>query len=153
MPVLENPQSSRFEHDLREPEKLHVNFGRTSCYKNSTVTKQTLQEKTNIVFMNMNLIYILWMVSLLMYHNIYLNNKPSIYSVITQLIPIWQIDIVNKIWINIIFMLFTSSWNFPRYSPRIKLFIKSPIWVNLKREHSTCDVISSESNSLLILTF
>ena len=73
------------------------------------------------------------MVSLLMYHNIYLNNKPSIYSVITQLIPIWQIDIVNKIWINIIFRLCTSSWNFPRYSPRVKLFIKSPIWVNLKK--------------------
>ena len=31
------PLSSPDEHHLREADKFHVNFGRTSCYKNSTV--------------------------------------------------------------------------------------------------------------------
>ena len=32
------------------------------------------------------------------------------YSVITQLIPIWQIDIVNKIWINHLYSYQSASF-------------------------------------------
>ena len=50
------------------------------------------------------------------------------YSVITQLVPIWQIDILNKIWIILIFRLCAPLWNCPRNSPWAKLLFNTQHW-------------------------